>query len=55
MLRAASQLARQQPLSDVAVAPDGCLCVVASVDGAACVWDLATGGVKHVLRGHTNK
>jgi WD40 repeat protein len=49
------QLARQQPLTDVCVAPDGCMCVVSSVDGAACVWDLATGAVKHVLQGHSDR
>ena len=49
------QLARDQPLTDVAVAPGGRMSVVASEDGYCCVWDLESGQVKHVLKGHSNK
>ena len=49
------QLARDRPLTDVSVAPDGQMSVVASEDGHCCVWDLDTGQVKHVLKGHSSK
>lgn len=49
------QLARDKPLTDVAVAPDGQLAVVACADGNCCVWDMASGQVKYVLKGHTDK
>ena len=47
------QLAREKPLTDVDVAPGGGRAVVASADGHCCIWDLSTGQVNHVLKGHT--
>ena len=49
------QLARDTPLTAVDVAPGGSLCCVASQDGNAAIWDLATGRVRHVLKGHKAK
>lgn len=49
------QLARDQPLTGLDVAPGGHLCAVGSEDGHCCIWDLANGQVRHVLKGHTGK
>ena len=49
------QLARDKPLTDLDVAPDGQLSVIACSDGNCCVWDLSSGEVRHVLRGHAGK
>eukprot|EP00955_Chlamydomonas_euryale_P033445 347723-Chlamydomonas_euryale.AAC.1 len=45
------QLARDKPLTDVAVAPDGQLAAVASLDGNCCIWDLDSGQVRTVAFG----
>lgn len=46
------QLTRDKPLTDVAVSANGALAVVSCEDGHCCVWDLTSGNVLHVLKGH---
>ncbi len=53
--RPAPQLARDHPLTDVAVSPGGNLACVTSSDGHCCIWDLGVGKVLHELRGHKGK
>lgn len=46
------QLARDSPLTAVAITPDSLAAVVGAADGTAAVWDLAAGRVTHTLAGH---
>jgi WD40 repeat protein len=51
----ALQLTRDTPLTCVAVAPGGAQACVSSADGHCCIWELSSGKVAHVLKGHTAK
>ena len=46
------ELRSRAGLTDVAYSPDGARLATASQDGTVRVWDVRTGAVEHVLRGH---
>jgi WD40 repeat protein len=52
--RVRGSFSHQDAISGVAFNADGSLIVTASNDYTACVWDIRSGAVRHVFRGHTD-